>query len=43
MKYSVFILYTTGVRGGGTAVSRLEKFQGKFCFQDKRKLLKIPE
>jgi len=33
-----------GVRGGGeAAVPRLKKFQGKFCFQGKRKLLKIPE
>jgi len=29
--------------GGGAAAPRIENFQGKFCFQGKRKLLKIPE
>ena len=44
IKYSVFILY--GVRGRGrgeAAATRFEKCQGKFCFQGKRKLLKILE
>ena len=29
------------VRGGGAAALRLEEFQGKLCFQGKRKLPKI--
>jgi len=35
-----------GVRGGGRGGGRppgIEKFQGKLCFQGKRKLIKNPE
>ena len=41
--WSIIIGVRGGCSGGAAAPSEFEKFQGKLCFQGKRKLLKNPE
>ena len=43
MKYTVGHRRTRRVVGGGGRPPGLENFQGKLCFQGKRKMLKNPE